>query len=125
MKLTAENVHLIFMNCLFKEDEQKENHKIGEGVMLNVGFHPERLALSELSIIEMLNELPDSFKKSGGGGMSFMNMCVDKNDTQWTDFHKTMDELVCLGNAIGKLTYLMPREMWSAFPGGMPYIVIN
>jgi hypothetical protein len=51
-------------------------------------------------------------------------MCQDKEDHQWTDFHQTMDELVCLGTAIGKLEYLMPREMWNVLPGGMPYIVV-
>lgn len=125
MKLNTENVHTTFMKCLFNEGEPTENYKLGEGVNTKVGFHPERLSQAETSIIEMLNDLPDSFKKSGGGGMSFLNMCNDKNDVQWADLHQTMDELVCMGKAIGKLDFLMPREMWAALPGGMPYIVVN
>ena len=125
MNLTAEKVHTVFMKCLFKEGEQTDNHKIGQGVMIKVGFNPERLKENEPVIIEMINDLPDEFKKTGGGGISFLNMCNDKNGNQWADLHKTMDELVVLGNAIGKLSFLMPKEMWSVLPGGMPYLVVS
>lgn len=125
MNLTAEKVHTTFMNCLFNEGEPTDNYKIGEGVMMKVGFNPERLKESEPAIIEMLNDLPDEFKKTGGGGMSFLNMCNDKEGNQWADLHKTMDELVALGNATGKLSFLMPKEMWDVLPGGMPYLVVN
>jgi hypothetical protein len=125
MKLTAENVHSTFLNCLFKENEDTESYKLGEGINTKVGFNPERLKESETSISEMLDCLPDSFKTFGGGGMSFLNMCEDKDGVQWTDFHKTMDELVCLGLASEKLSYLMPRDYWKILPGGMPYLVIS
>ena len=125
MNLTAEKVHTVFMKCLFKEGEQTDNHKIGQGVMIKVGFNPERLKENEPVIIEMINDLPDEFKKTGGGGISFLNMCNDKNGNQWANLHKTMDELVVLGNAIGKLSFLMPKEMWSVLPGGMPYLVVS
>ena len=125
MNLTAEKVNSTFLTCLFKKGENTETHIIGDGVMKKVGFNPERLKENEPVIIEMLNDLPDSFKKDGGGGMSFLNMCQDKEDNQWTGFHQTMDELVCLGNAIGKLSFLMPKEMWSILPGGMPYLVVS
>jgi hypothetical protein len=125
MNLTAKKVNEIFLECLFKEGENTENHIIGEGIMHKIGFNPERLKANETKIIEMLNDLPDSFKKDGGGGMSFLNMCQDKENNQWTGLHQTMDELVCLGKAIGKLSFLLPKEMWSVLPGGMPYILIS
>lgn len=125
MNLTAENVHKTFLDCLFKDGEPTENHKVAEGIMTKVGFHPERLEKSEAKITEMLSDLSNDFKKSGGGGMSFLNMCEDKEGNQWADLHKTMDELVMLGIATGRMSYLMPREMWTAFPGGMPYLVVN
>ena len=124
MNLTAENVTNTFMNCLFQEGENTDNHIVGEGVMTKVGFNPERLKEATPKIEEMLNDLPDSFKANGGGGMSFLNMCQDKNDNQWTGMHQTVDQLVCLGNASGKLKFLMPKEMWSILPGGMPYLVV-
>ncbi|NQT49448.1 hypothetical protein HQ571_02010 [Candidatus Kuenenbacteria bacterium] len=73
----------------------------------------------------MLAELPDEFKESGGGGMSFMNACYDRNGNQWTGMHKRMEELFQLGIGIKKAKCLMPRASWSALPGGMPYYAIS
>ena len=39
--------------------------------------------------------------------------------------HQMQDKLVCLGRAIGAVEFVMPRDLWKVFPGGMPYIVIN
>lgn len=125
MKLSSENVHDTFMDCLFKDGEATENHVIGEGVQLKVGLHPERVQNKMQLIIDMLAQLPDSFKASGGGGMSFLNMCQDSDGNQWTDLHNVVDELVCLGSACGMLRFLLPREAWPALPGGMPYIVLQ
>lgn len=125
MKLTAENVTNVFMACLFKDGEPTETYKTGEGVKTKAGFHPERLKDAEPDIISMLSELPNEFKKTGGGGWSFLNMCQDKNGNQWADFHKTMDELVILGNAIEKVKFQLPKEMWDVLPGGMPYLVVD
>ena len=125
MKLDAQTVHETFLECLFKEGEPTENHKLGEGINMKVGFNPERLKEKKPIIQELLKDLPIEFQKSGGGGMSFLNMCNDKDGNQWADLHKTMDELVVLGTATGKLSFLMPREIWDSMPGGMPYLVVN
>lgn len=122
--LTDENVHAVFLDCLFKEFDPTDNHVIGEAVMGKFGFNPEKLKKYDSDIAAMLDELPETFKKSGGGGWSFLNMCEDKNGHQWTGFHKQVDELVALGTATGKMAFLMPRELWGALPGGMPYLVI-
>lgn len=124
MNLTAQNVSETFMNCLFKEGENTENHIVAEGVMIKVGFHPERLKEATPKIEAMVNELPDEFKPNSGGGMLFLNACMDNKGNHWAE-HSTIDQLVCLGIASGKLQYLMPREMWSVLPGGMPYLVVS
>lgn len=124
MKLTAENVNHIFLECMFEQGESTKNYILGQGVITNVGFHPERLKKNEQNVYEMLAQLPDEFKKSVGGGMSFLNMCNDKDGNQWSDLHATMDQLVTLGISLNKVQFLMPREMWSVLPGGMPYIVV-
>lgn len=49
----------------------------------------------------------------------------DKNRNQWTDTHSIMEELVCLGIAVGYVSYNLPKPMWSFIPGGVPYITIN
>lgn len=125
MKLSASNVNDIFMKCLFKDGEPTDKAVIGKGVMMDVGFNPDRLKENEGDIESMLDNLPDSFKSTGGGGMSFLNVCNDNDGKQWADLHQTMDQLVTLGNAIGILSFLLPKEAWISLPGGMPYIVLT
>jgi hypothetical protein len=38
--------------------------------------------------------------------------------------HQRVEQLVQLGIAVGKIRYLLPRDMWDALPGGMPYFVV-
>jgi hypothetical protein len=133
--LTAERVDEVFRGCLFTKDDYeeiggKENAAdiavIAEGITFKVGFHPKRLEGHTEEIIEMLDELPDTFKASSNeGGWSFLNACYDRHGRQWTGLHRTMEELFLLGIAIGRVEYLAPREMWPMFHGGMPYLVIK
>jgi len=125
MKLNPERVNEIFLDCLFRNGEDTSNHVKAEGITSTVGFHSGRLDSHKAEIEALLNELPDEFKKSGGGGWSFLNACNDKHGNQWTGFHQRMEQLFQLGIAIGKVESQLPREMWSALPGGMPYYVIN
>jgi hypothetical protein len=124
MKLSAENVHHIFMDCLFNDDEEKKDPVVAEGITLSVGFNPVRLKKNEESIYGMLKELPASFQKDSGGGMSFLQACEDKDGNQWTGMHQTMQELFLLGLAAGKVQYCLPKELWSALPGGVPYLTV-
>ena len=123
--LDPEKVNTIFMDCLFKEGEDTSKYVKAEGITMNVGFHPERLESHKAEIATMLEELPEDFKESGGGGMSFLNACKDKHGKQWTGLHQRMEQLFQLGIGVGKVKSLMPREMWGALPGGMPYYVVT
>jgi hypothetical protein len=126
MKLTAENVDATYNLCLFEENETDRSEFVkGEGIRLVTGFHPKKLESQKQNIIDMLSELPDEFQQTKGGGMSFLNMCNDKYGRQWADLHQTMEKLVMLGNAVGAVVFLMPKEMWSVLPGGMPYLMVN
>ena len=120
MQLTSENVEAVFKDCLANTAE----HTL-KGVLIEVAFNREKIAEHEQDIMQMLMQLPKEFHRPGGCGWSFLNMCIDKNGNQWTDFHQTQDKLVCLGRSIGAVEFLMPRDLWKALPGGMPYIVIN
>ena len=127
MKLNAENVHKTFLKCLFTEEELKYDFKIAKeakGVMLNVAFNIDRLNNEKNNIYDMLKCLSDDFMIDKGCGMSFLNMCVDKNENHWGE-HRTVDELVCLGLGIDALSFLLPRDMWYLLPGEMPYIVVK
>jgi hypothetical protein len=123
--LNAERVQKVFLACLFKDGEDHGKYVPVPGITTNVGFHPGRIEEHKAEIAEMLGELPDEFKESGGGGMSFLNACNDKHGNQWTGMHRAMEQLFQLGLAAGKAACLMPREMWGALPGGMPYYVVN
>lgn len=127
MELTAENVNRILMDCLFRNKELEEDippYTKGTGIKGRLLFHPERLASHKADIEAMCDQLSDDFKKAGGGGSSFLNASITKDGRQWGE-HSNIDELLCLGTAIGKIAFLMPRELWSALPGGMPYFVVN
>ena len=125
MDLTSENVENVFKKCLFGENEDTKKATIVEGIMRNFGFNPEAIEKHSDDIGEMLAFLPDSFKKDGGGGMSFLNACETKDGVQWTGLHSKMEALFVLGMAVGRVRSLMHREMWSAMPGGMPYYVVE
>ena len=78
-----------------------------------------------VSIKEVIVYERKILEKDNGGGWSFLNMCVDKDGNQWTGFHEIVDKLLMLGIAIGKMSFLLPKQMWSILPGGMPYVVVN
>lgn len=123
-KLTAAKVDEIIRKCLFKEGEPTEDKVVADGIMNSFGFHPGRLEENKPVIKELLNELPDTFMASGGGGMSFLNACMDKHENHWGE-HPNMECLFALGTAAGYVKLALPREMWSSLPGGMPYYVVD
>jgi len=124
-RLTSRIVTLIFSECLIGYQEEDQATSKIEGITMAVVFHTGRLNARRGDIIELLAELPVDFQQSGGGGMSFLNACLDKNGVQWTDLHQVIEKLFLLGMAIGKVTCLAPqREAWTKLPGGMPYYVV-
>jgi hypothetical protein len=127
MQLTGDNVRKVFLNCLFDEGytdkEVEERGKIVKSVMVHVGFDSAKVNKNKEHIIELLEQLPDNFRKSSGsGGWSFLEACMDKDNHQWGE-HRSIDELLALGLAIDKIEFLAPREAWSALPGGLPYFI--
>lgn len=131
--ISAARVEEIFRDCLYTdaemagvpEGETPEGVVIVEGILSRFGLHPERLESHRAEVNEMLMNLPIGFRRSSGGGWSFLQGCQDRNDVQWTGLHQTVGELFTLGIGLGEVSYLLPRELWSAFPGGMPYLVID
>jgi len=124
MELSCENVDKVFEDCLFKDCEDTAKALVVDGIISKFGFNPVKIAEHKEDITSMLSELPNSFRKSGGGGMSFLNACMTEGGEQWGE-HRNMELLFCLGIGVGLVEYCMPREMWNIFPGGMPYLVIN
>ena len=123
MKLTTENVESLFLDCLFRDGEDTSNPAVAEVVMSKIGFNRERIESHKGEIGEMLMELSDDFHSDKGGGMSFLNACMTCDGEQWGE-HRSIDQLLALGIASGQAKMLLPRAMWSALPGGMPYFVV-
>jgi len=123
--IDSERIEAIFRECLFEEGEDYADFCKGEGVMANVGFHLARLESHRQEIEAVLDLLPYPFREAKGGGWSFLNACYDRNGHHWTSSHQRMEQLFTLGNALGRVKFFMPRELWSTLPGGMPYLVIT
>jgi hypothetical protein len=124
--IDSRQVETIFIDSLFKEKEPTEGYILGPGVITTVGFHPQRIESHRAEVKEMLSNLPPQFHAAtGGGGWSFLNLCIDRNGTQWTDYHQRMEQLMQMGIALKMVQCPMPREGWSILPGGMPYYIIN
>jgi len=128
----AEAVERIFMDCLFRSEELVDGKPVGieplipETNMVHpVGFHPERIEQHRYEIKALLDGFHESFYSDGGGGWSFLNFCHLADGTLWTGLHLRMEQLCQLGGAVGLVSFQLPREMWSALPGGMPYLVIK
>lgn len=123
--LTAERVEAVLLDCLHREDESLDGGVEAQGIINRYSFHPNRLKSHAAEIGQMLSGLPDEFWSDRGGGWSFLNACMDRNGGQWTGFHRTQEWLFVLGIATGQAAWLLPREMWSALPGGLPYVSVT
>lgn len=123
----AENVERIFSDCLFRDNEISDGKPpadavLVEGIVSKYGFHPERLAAHKAEIAEVIRRMPNEFMAdSHAGGHSFLNLCMDKDGNQWGEHHN-MEQLVTLAIATKQGQYLLPREIWRALPGGVPYL---
>ena len=122
--IDAKELETVFTSCLFYDDEPLENMVEVDGILNPYGFHPERLETSRKQVEEWLAQLPDSFHKSGGGGMSFLKACETRDGERWGE-HRSMDMLFCLGMGLGLVFCPIPRNLWSVLPGKVPYYVID
>jgi hypothetical protein len=123
-KLTSKAVHDVFVDCLFLPAEIHDGKPpadaiLVEGIMMNVGFHPGRLEGHRAEVEGFLAELPDVFKD----GMTFLNMAEDRHGNLWGE-HRNMEQLVLLAIGLKRMAFCMPKALWSAFPGGMPYVQV-
>ncbi|QPB09222.1 hypothetical protein PQB86_gp127 [Klebsiella phage Miami] len=122
-KLSSSAVNDLFCDCL-AESEEDPDVKVVVGIVGVFIFDPAKLIENKESIVSFLMELPEKFQEEKGGGWSFLEACMDKEGNHWAE-HPTIERLMGLGIAIDKVEYVLPREMWSVLPGGMPYFVIK
>ena len=124
MKLTAANVHQVALDCLFTEDEPLFPRIEVDGVVSRMGFKPSKIDEHYDDIVSMLQQLPDPFQQSIGGGWSFLQGCMTKDDEQWGE-QPDVGLLFCLGIAAGRGVYPLPRTMWYVLPGNVPYFMVT
>jgi hypothetical protein len=121
----AEVVDGIMRKVLFKAEELEggvpADAVLVEAITRKFGFHPGRLEAAREEIAACIAELPDPFRKSKGGGWSFLQMCCDKNEKQWGE-HTNCEALLALAIGTKQGDFLMPKDMWWMFPQSMPYV---
>ena len=119
-KLTTQAVQDVLLECL---SDGSESVKV-QGIIGHFSFSKVKLEAHRQQVIELLYELPAQFQIAHGGGWSFLQAAYDKHGNHWAE-HPTMEALFCLGIGLDVAGYVLPREAWSVFPGGMPYIYIK
>ena len=126
LELTRQNVDQVVQDCRWNDVETVDQAQVVEGIAHNVGFSPPRLEEHVEDIEDMLSQLPRQFNEGDeGGGWSFLNACNREDGVQWTGLHLQMEMLFLLGIGIGKVHWMLPRDVWRALPGGVPYVVIR
>jgi len=128
MELTSENVFAVIDDCFAGKDALPVNTITIAGVRVDYIFNPKKVQAHKQNIESMIDQLPLMFRSTGDGaglGGSFLDMVIDINNNQWTDLHGVAEGLLALGIAIGKMDYNLPRSLWHALPGGMPYVYIK
>lgn len=123
MQLTSENVEAVFKDCLAESAERAT--QVIRGVVIQACFNRDKVTANRDNILSMLSCLPHEFHAVGGGGWSFLNLCVTADGTWWTDLHQMCDKLLTLGIAICAVKFVFQRGLWQCFPGGMPYVVVD
>lgn len=131
--ISPREVEAAFKDCFFTEEEDVDTMEKAEaagavcvvGVMGSYVFHPERLEALRPKVTAWLADLPATFHRSTGGGMSLLAACNDREEQLWTGYQVRMCELVELGIGLGLAAFCFPRPFWAALPGGMPYVQVN
>jgi hypothetical protein len=127
----ATELHKIFLDCLFKDGEIPTDGSIPkdavlvDGIVTNIGFEPNRLKANKPKILELAKSIvTDPFMKGTGDGMSFLQLCEDREGNQWGE-HRNMEQLVLLCKGLGMADYCLPKEFWGSLPGGVPYVCFD
>lgn len=123
--LNAKQVERVFLDCLFKAGEDTTNHVKAEGITTTSWISPRASGKSQGRDRSHAGRASNRVHEVWRGGWSFLNACNDKNGCQWTDFQQRMEQLFQLGIAIGKVECQLPRFVWPALPGGVPYDIVN
>lgn len=124
-KLTDENVWEVYNKCICKRDElnniaDEELVKV-QGIINWYTFNRQALEQERKHILSLLSQVTYRIRH----GMSIERVCYNKRQEIWTGSIQTIEALVCLGLAIGKVEYLLPRATWCLLKKKMPYVIMK
>lgn len=118
-KIKLENV---FIYCLTGKRTGYSSAIKVEGVLNNFCFNLARLDECKHEIKDWLRELPWSFFTEVGG--SFSEACQLKTGEEWGN-HQSIQQLLCLGMALGVVTCPLPSFLWDSLPNKEPCYIID
>lgn len=127
MKDFKKRVNAVFFDCMFKDAAETESFAPveSEGVVVNVGFHPERLTGNSEVIKGLIREIvQEPFYKGAGGGYTFAELPFDREGEQWGE-QRDAEQLFLLAQALKLAAFCAPRAWWGMLPYGLPYIVFE
>ena len=128
MKLTSSNVQHVYLDCLVSHTNPGDGETTTpdiHGVIHRAKFWQSKIDENADDINDLLDQLPAGFHAGEGGGWSFLQACIDRDDEHWGE-HLHMEMLFLLGLAIGRVREPEPfASMRGSLPGGMPYYVID
>lgn len=127
MLINTERIEEILVDCLIKESDNVNGEclpynefTVVDGIVNKYAFHKNRLESYRDEVQNMVNNLCPELKE----GISFLNMCMDKDNNQWGE-HRDCENLLCLAIGLDILAYPLPKEVWAFLPGAMPFIVLR
>lgn len=130
-KSLAFQVNETFLYCLNTEKEQSEssegedrgfqNGVVVSGIVHIVELNFVRLEESKEKIKNFISEMSPTFDLNTIGGMSFLNLCIDKHGNHWGE-HINCEELLILAMGLKLGGYCIGRNYWELLPGKMPYV---
>ncbi len=120
--LTLERVLAIHGDCAWREGDHAERTVWMNPIAAKKGtlLHWDRIERHRMEICTMLQELPLAFMEPYSGD-AFANAMRDRHGREWTDSIESVDMLVRLGLAVGKVPFVSPRITWPDLAGGLPW----
>lgn len=125
-ELTSDNVKNLFTKVVCGPEDP--DFKCFDMIAHKMGVNMKKVEEHRQEIADMLSQLPKEFmssSKGGGGGWSFLNACEREDKVQWTGMHIQVEALITMGMALNMVAFLLPHEMWSVLPGGVPYFIVD
>lgn len=139
MELNVANVRAIMMDCIPNEQPDVKvedavpvnefcstlgDYTLVYGISSSFGFTTAKINEHKEDIHSMLKQLHPTFQHDNGGGWSFIYSTQNDKEDTWGGQNDSQ-ALMCLGIAAGVVTVSLPREMWSALPGSVPYFSVS